>query len=77
MFRPSSNEVLSHCFFWSESKKLNFFLDVSDRIEKEPPASRMVQSMDSNTTAVLGGDWRDIITDDLRTGNVYVKMPYF
>ena len=65
--RPSSNEVLSHCFFWSENKQLNFFLDVSDRVEKEPMSSRLVQGMESGASVVVGNDWREHITEDLRT----------
>ncbi|KAK6312195.1 hypothetical protein J4Q44_G00178590 [Coregonus suidteri] len=34
--RPSAESVLKHPFFWSLEKQLQFFQDVSDRIEKEP-----------------------------------------
>ncbi|KAJ8399645.1 hypothetical protein AAFF_G00407500 [Aldrovandia affinis] len=34
--RPSAESVLKHPFFWSREKQLQFFQDVSDRIEKEP-----------------------------------------
>jgi serine/threonine protein kinase len=65
--RPSSGEVLSHCFYWKESKQLNFFLDVSDRVEKEVNSSPLVQRLESNADRVVGKDWRNQITEDLRT----------
>ena len=66
--RPSSNEVLSHCVFWNEGKQLIFFLDVSDRLEKEPVSSRVLQCIESRAKLVIGSDWKNKITDDLRTG---------
>ena len=66
--RPSSVEVLSHCFYWTDSKQLNFFLDVSDRLEKESISSPLVQSLESNADIVVGRDWRNHITEDLWAG---------
>ena len=66
--RPSSDEVLNHCFFWKESKQLNFFLDVSDRIEKEISSSPLVQRLESNADIVVGKDWRRQISEGLWTG---------
>ncbi|KAG9248437.1 serine/threonine-protein kinase [Calycina marina] len=34
--RPSAKAVMSHPFFWSAKKRLNFLVDVSDHFEKEP-----------------------------------------
>ena len=44
--RPTSEEVLTHCTFWSKEKQLAFFLDVSDRIEKEAIVSPVMQSLE-------------------------------
>ena len=33
--RPSTSMVLSHIFFWDSEKKLNYIIDLSDRIEFE------------------------------------------
>ena len=67
-FRPSSDEALNHCFYWKESKQLNFFLDVSDRIEKEISSSPLVQRLECNADIVVGKDWRRHITEELLTG---------
>lgn len=48
---------------------MNFFLDVSDRVEKESGLSPIVQSIDYNAYNVVGNDWRDQLTEELRTGN--------
>ena len=67
-FRPSSCEVLSHCFFWSKARKLAFFQDVSDRVEKEPYASPIIQALEQGGMIVVRRDWRENITDDLKEG---------
>ena len=67
-YRPSAHEVLSHCLFWSPSKQLSFFQDVSDRIEKESPVSPVVQSLERGSVTVIQGDWRDHISEELRQG---------
>ena len=43
--------------------------DVSDRIEKEPVNSPIMQSLEAGGVAVVRGDWRNNITEDLRQGN--------
>ena len=73
--RPSSTEVLSHCVFWNKGKKLSFFLDVSDRLEKEPVTSPVLQCIESRAKLVVGCDWINKITDDLRTG-IYLHTVY-
>ncbi|XP_064384152.1 serine/threonine-protein kinase/endoribonuclease IRE1-like isoform X2 [Halichondria panicea] len=66
MFRPTSAEVLSHCLFWKRDKQLAFFQDVSDRIEKEPVNSPIVQALEQGGQCVVKGDWRNHISDELR-----------
>jgi len=68
--RPTSEEVLTHCTFWSREKQLAFFLDVSDRIEKEASLSPMMQSLEQGGLKVVKGDWRANITEELREGIV-------
>jgi serine/threonine-protein kinase/endoribonuclease IRE1 len=44
--RPTAREVMSHPFFWSAKKRLNFLCDVSDHFEKEkrdPPTPALVE----------------------------------
>ena len=66
--RPSAEEVLSHCLFWSNEKQLAFFQDVSDRIEKETYMSPIVQALELGAATVCKGDWRANITEELQTG---------
>jgi len=43
--RPTAKEVMSHPFFWSAKKRLNFLCDVSDHFEKEkrePPTPALI-----------------------------------
>ncbi len=75
LFRPSAQEVLCHCLFWSAPKQLSFFQDVSDRIEKESFSSHVVQSLERGGIAVVKGSWKDHITEDLRQGmHVHVHV---
>ncbi|XP_065899624.1 serine/threonine-protein kinase/endoribonuclease IRE1-like [Dysidea avara] len=66
LFRPTALEILFHCLFWAPDKQLGFFQDVSDRIEKEPMTSPVVQSLEAGGIAVVRGDWRNNIGEDLR-----------
>lgn len=45
--------------------------DVSDRIEKEPVTSPVMKNLEAGGIAVVKGDWRNNITEDLRQGNRY------
>ena len=71
-FRPTSCEVISHCFFWSKARTLAFFQDVSDRIEKEPFTSPIVQALEQGGLNVVRRDWRENITEDLKEGTCMV-----
>ncbi|KAK6362877.1 bifunctional endoribonuclease/protein kinase ire1 [Orbilia blumenaviensis] len=57
--RPDATTVLTHPFFWSAEKKLNFLLDVSDRFEKEErdPPSPLLQKLESYAKPTFNGDW--------------------
>nr|QBA85661.1 serine/threonine-protein kinase/endoribonuclease IRE1-like protein [Ctenopharyngodon idella] len=65
--RPSADRVLKHPFFWSLEKQLQFFQDVSDRIEKEPLDGPIVRQLERGGRVVVKGDWRDHITVPLQT----------
>ncbi|XP_035260126.1 serine/threonine-protein kinase/endoribonuclease IRE1 [Anguilla anguilla] len=65
--RPSTACVLKHPFFWSPEKQLQFFQDVSDRIEKEPPDSPIVVSLETAGRAVVRTNWRMHISVPLQT----------
>ncbi|KAL6736257.1 hypothetical protein Aduo_006629 [Ancylostoma duodenale] len=63
--RPSLACVLAHPFFWEPDRRLQFFGDVSDRIEKEDDTSPVVRRLERNARAVVGGNWRNNICDPL------------
>lgn len=66
--RPPLQEVLAHPLFWSKEKILAFFLDVSDRIEKEDESRcSLLRRLEDPTSAlsVVRGDWRDHICPEV------------
>ncbi|KAJ7317980.1 hypothetical protein JRQ81_004142 [Phrynocephalus forsythii] len=65
--RPSAKGVLKHPFFWSLEKQLQFFQDVSDRIEKESLDGPIVKELERGGRAVVNLDWREHITVPLQT----------
>ncbi|KAK7940337.1 hypothetical protein WMY93_003663 [Mugilogobius chulae] len=65
--RPSAECILKHPFFWSLEKELQFFQDVSDRIEKEPLDGPIVRQLERGGRAVVKSDWREHITVPLQT----------
>lgn len=58
--RPNIDEVCSHCLFWSDSQKLLFLKDASDRIESEKNSSLIIQNLEANAASVLGTDWSTV-----------------
>ncbi|XP_037664408.1 serine/threonine-protein kinase/endoribonuclease IRE1 isoform X1 [Choloepus didactylus] len=65
--RPSAKHVLKHPFFWDVEKQLQFFQDVSDRIEKESLDGPIVKQLERGGRAVVKMDWRENITVPLQT----------
>lgn len=65
--RPSAPCVLRHPFFWSREKQLQFFQDVSDRIEKEPQDSPIVVNLENEARSVVRVNWRLYISVPLQT----------
>lgn len=63
--RPSTQCVLAHPFFWGPERRLQFFGDVSDRIEKEEELSAVVNRLERNARTVVAGNWRSNICDPL------------
>uniref|UniRef100_F7ATM0 Uncharacterized protein n=4 Tax=Ciona intestinalis TaxID=7719 RepID=F7ATM0_CIOIN len=49
VMRPKSATILKHPLFWDAVKTLQFFEDVSDRIEKEPLDSATMQQLDRDS----------------------------
>ncbi|XP_073416408.1 serine/threonine-protein kinase/endoribonuclease IRE2 [Dendrobates tinctorius] len=65
--RPSAPCVLRHPFFWAPEKQLQFFQDVSDRIEKEPQESPLIICLEGNARCVVRVNWRLHISVPLQT----------
>ncbi|XP_063312230.1 serine/threonine-protein kinase/endoribonuclease IRE1 isoform X1 [Pelobates fuscus] len=65
--RPSAESVLKHPFFWNLEKQLQFFQDVSDRIEKEALDGPIVKQLEKGGRQVVKMDWREQITVPLQT----------
>ncbi|CAR27957.1 ZYRO0D10472p [Zygosaccharomyces rouxii] len=58
--RPSALRVLNHPLFWSNSKKLEFLLKVSDRfeVERRDPPSELLCKLESHSNQVIpNNDW--------------------
>ena len=45
--RPSCKEVCQHLFFWSYSKRLEFLVEFSDRLEHEPPDAPIMLAVEA------------------------------
>ncbi|NWR76160.1 ERN2 endoribonuclease, partial [Centropus unirufus] len=56
--RPSAPAVLLHPFFWTPEKQLQFFQDVSDRVEKEPAEGPIASALEAGARAVVRTNWR-------------------
>lgn len=65
--RPLIETILKHPFFWKENKQLQFFLCVSDRIEKENADTDIIKSLETNKKDVVKGDWKRHISIELQT----------
>ncbi|XP_067859976.1 serine/threonine-protein kinase/endoribonuclease IRE1-like isoform X1 [Heptranchias perlo] len=65
--RPSAKCMLKNPFFWSLEKQLQFFQDISDRIEKEPLVGPIVRELERGGRSVVQGDWKEHITVPLQT----------
>ncbi|CAI4939927.1 BBT_HP_G0014210.mRNA.1.CDS.1 [Saccharomyces cerevisiae] len=58
--RPTAMKVLRHPLFWPKSKKLEFLLKVSDRLEienKDPPSALLMKFDAGSDFVIPSGDW--------------------
>ncbi|CAI4232049.1 unnamed protein product [Auanema sp. JU1783] len=73
--RPKTSSILYHPFFWSADRRLQFFGDVSDRVEKEDECSPIVRRLEGNAKLVVAGGWKNLIcehlSEDLRKFRTY------
>lgn len=63
--RPPLLDVLCHPMFWSKEKMLQFFLDISDRIEKESETCLLLRQLESDGPRIVRDDWRDHICPEV------------
>lgn len=64
-YRPSSIVLLNHPFFWIVSKRLDFLLEFSDRIEKEPSDSPVILDLEKLSNDVIYSKWDKKIDQEL------------
>ncbi|MBZ3876628.1 Serine/threonine-protein kinase/endoribonuclease IRE2, partial [Sciurus carolinensis] len=65
--RPSAPQVLAHPLFWSRSKQLQFFQDVSDWLEKESEQGPLVTALEAGSSKVVRQNWHKHISMPLQT----------
>ncbi|XP_011300602.1 serine/threonine-protein kinase/endoribonuclease IRE1 [Fopius arisanus] len=65
--RPPAVAVERFPFFWNSARILNFFQDISDRVEKDEPNSPALLSLEAGGSQVVYSDWRQRI--DLEVAN--------
>lgn len=64
--RLRCDEVLSHPFFWTQRRKLDFMRAASDRIEVEKPSSGFVKQYEKKCRRELGPvDWKTVLDEEL------------
>lgn len=66
--RPSIHAIANHPIFWSKDRQLQFFMDVSDRIEKEEETSPVMRHLESEAHMVVKSNWIDHICQYLKEG---------
>ncbi|XP_015185635.1 PREDICTED: serine/threonine-protein kinase/endoribonuclease IRE1 isoform X2 [Polistes dominula] len=73
--RPPAAVVYNHPLFWNPTQILNFFQDVSDRVEKEQFDSPALLALEHGNQRVVKGDWRmhidNEVAADLRKYRTY------
>ncbi|KAI5969920.1 IRE1 [Candida margitis] len=64
--RPNTTKILNHPLFWSNIKRLEFLLKVSDRfeIEKRDPPSDLLLELEKHAKTVHNLDWHLQLDDD-------------
>jgi serine/threonine-protein kinase/endoribonuclease IRE1 len=64
--RPDAKQILKHPLFWSQEKRLDFLLKVSDRfdIESRDPPSKLLSLLEANASKVVGDDWHDKLNQE-------------
>ncbi|XP_034936103.1 serine/threonine-protein kinase/endoribonuclease ire-1 [Chelonus insularis] len=73
--RPPAIAIQNYPFFWNSSRILNFFQDVSDRVEKDEADSPALMALETGGSRIVQTDWRSCIdyevANDLRKYRSY------
>ncbi|GAB1607689.1 serine/threonine-protein kinase/endoribonuclease IRE1-like, partial [Argonauta hians] len=65
--RPTAGTVLKHPYFWTQLQQLQFFQDISDRIEKEKAETcEIIQKLEIGSELVIKNDWKTHISEELQ-----------
>lgn len=65
--RPPATAVQNFPIFWNSAQILNFFQDISDRVEKDELNSPALRSLETNNNKVVRCDWRSHIDVEVAT----------
>ncbi|XP_051171210.1 serine/threonine-protein kinase/endoribonuclease IRE2 [Leptopilina boulardi] len=65
--RPPASAVQNFPIFWDSAQILNFFQDISDRVEKDELSSPALRSLETNNNKVVRSDWRSHIDVEVAT----------
>lgn len=75
--RPSAEQVQRHPFFWTCQTRLEFLIELSDRLEHEEPDSLLVLSIESKASDIIGSSWdrrlHNSLLDDIGKYRKYDK----
>lgn len=65
--RPSMGAVLSHPLWWSAEQRLQFLVDISDRVENEDrePDQTLLAALESHAASGIGGNWGALVDPQL------------
>lgn len=55
--RPTATQVYKHPFFWTFQYRLDFMVELSDRLEHEEAHSSLVLAIESNAAEIIGSSW--------------------
>lgn len=63
--RPPALAICNHPFFWNPSRILNFFQDISDRVEKDEYGSPAVIALETCGERIVQEDWKLFIDAEI------------
>jgi hypothetical protein len=73
--RPTTKKLLSHPIFWSKAKVLQFYQDVSDRIEKLETDDPILVELEKKANVILKNNWKTHICPSLQNSESFRLFP--